>query len=502
MDSSKFRSSPWRTSHPAYDDSPISVSPAPEFATGEVVLASLTRAIGFGISERDVPAAGKKFDKNVDSEAKHKALGNRTTVGFDTWRTVVHGILESPKQPAQSSKRFLQLSPIVPDIGLYSGTARASAGSWRPALLVQRMIQIGSATPADAERLWSKTFKALTVSEDDDVWARWLQQEFVARRFSAEWRLREFESKSDLTAADKESITLPARRFVADFEAVLDAKESMTRRQWITILESVLRLGTVAHVLWLCNANKRIWRLTSAALQGEKPAAGAVARALSQNESVLVYGNPAAKQVRDLTSFYLIARLGLNATLWELADRLGSNCSLSTIEDIERFLGTVYDERTRITARVEATLRDLLEEHARAISCKKGVGTNLTEFVRHVLGQRQTASDALRGYDQGYLLRKKAEYASAPWVVSLGPVSVLALVHCCLRGAAGPRSIHRLSQHLGEYGLAVDRDDIAGSELGQKLRMLGLVLDSPDAESGMLLVSPFEGRHAVSGGAV
>jgi len=55
----------------------------------------------------------------------------------------------------------------------------------------------------------------------------------------------------------------------------------------------------------------------------------------------------------------------------------------------------------------------------------------------------------------------------------------------------GPRSIQRLVQHLAAYGVAVDRNDIADSDLGHQLRMLGLVLDSPDAESGMLLLPPF-----------
>jgi len=89
-------------------------------------------------------------------------------------------------------------------------------------------------------------------------------------------------------------------------------------------------------------------------------------------------------------------------------------------------------------------------------------------------------------------VRKKAEYASAPWIVSLGPVALLAFTHCCLLEAASPRSVTRLCEHLGRYGVDIDRDDIAEGEVGMQLRMLGLVLDSPDAESGMLLVPPFE----------
>ena len=142
-------------------------------------------------------------------------------------------------------------------------------------------------------------------------------------------------------------------------------------------------------------------------------------------------------------------------------------------------------------AGVAQTISDTLENEARALLCKKGIGSNLMEFARHCLGQRKTASPLLRGYDQGYVLRKRGSSASSPWVVSLGPVSVLALTHCALAGMGGPRSIHRLVQHLAAYGVAVDRNDISGSDLGHQLRMLGLVLDSPDAESGMLLLPPF-----------
>jgi hypothetical protein len=143
------------------------------------------------------------------------------------------------------------------------------------------------------------------------------------------------------------------------------------------------------------------------------------------------------------------------------------------------------------------TLADIREQEARALNCKKGIGANLLEFARHALGQRQTAIQLLRGYDQGYVLKKKGSSASSPWIVSLGPVAVLALVHCALAGMGGPRSIHRLGQHLAAYGIVVDRQDIARNDLGHQLRMLGLVLDSPDAESGMLLLPPFPANPAM-----
>ncbi|MFP3526660.1 hypothetical protein SB912_29660, partial [Pantoea sp. SIMBA_072] len=69
--------------------------------------------------------------------------------------------------------------------------------------------------------------------------------------------------------------------------------------------------------------------------------------------------------------------------------------------------------------------------------------------------------------------------------------SVLAMAHCCLHEVNGPRSVQRLAMHLASYGIEFDLHGLNDSDLGRQLRMLSLVLDSPDAESGMLLVPPF-----------
>lgn len=89
------------------------------------------------------------------------------------------------------------------------------------------------------------------------------------------------------------------------------------------------------------------------------------------------------------------------------------------------------------------------------------------------------------------MLRKRTPAKNSPYICAPGPVALLMLVHCSLARLAGPRSVHHLAQHLGKYGIDVDHKKIVSNELGGQLRMLGLVLDSPDAESGMLLVPPF-----------
>ena len=503
MSLERYAADPWKTSHKAYDESPFNIRPAPEFATAEVLVASLYRSLGFaGYSETAVPSAGREFDRaSQQSKATGKMQGR---VGVDVWRTVLHGVLESPKQPNQSSKRFLQLSPIVPDIALYSGSARLSGNSWNPGVLIQRMVQLGSDSIASADDLWNRMFEAMAIDEGDDIWARWLQEEFEGRKKAGpSWGQRTMERGPCLPDDEKLELRFPARQFVRDVEAILAAKRCMTRRQWVSLLEAVLRLGSVTHVLWLCDVNDKLWRQVRATLGGgdlftHKQIQEQV---VSCTRPYLPYGNPAVPIVRDYAVRYLVARLGINLLLWHL-EALGSPVrSLSSCRDLHRLMSSVYDLKHKLQdVDFLGKFDSIRDEQARTVACKKGIGANLVEFGRHTLGQRQTANESLRGYDQGYILRKRGEHASAPWVVSLGPVAVLALVHCCLREAAGPRSVQRLCQHLGRYGIGVDRDDIVKSDLGRKLRMLGLVLDSPDAESGMLLVPPFEAPPAMHGG--
>ena len=494
MSLERFLSAPWKNTHTAYEESVFNIRPAPEFATAEVLVASTYRSSGFkGHTESSVPGAGRQLDKASSKARKREVHGGITA---DTWRLILHGALESPKQPKQSSRRFLQLCPIVPDVALYSGSARLSGNSWDPGQLVQRMIQLGSSSRADAEALWAELHAALSVQADDDVWARWLQLEFEKRGTATTSRWRPTELADGPTLPDEEKVGLraPAIQFVQDLAATIRAKSHMTRRQWVSLLEAVVRLGAVAHVLWLCDLNDRLWRASKSVVDGGEPASveGLTTLIASGHEHYLVYGRPALPIIRELASRYLVSRLGLNLLLWRLAELGVSVAPIRSIKDVAAFLQLVERHRTAIAPGFQMSLGSLEDGEARTLACKKGIGSNLVEFCRHALGQRQTADQILRGYDQGYQLKKRAEYASAPWIVSLGPVALLALVHCCLDEVSGPRSVQRLCEHLAWYGLDVDMDNIARSDLGRELRMLGLVLDSPDAESGMLLIPPFD----------
>lgn len=498
----KFCDDPWRNSHRAYQTSALAMSPAPEYASSEVILSSLYRHIGLEeASERTVPQSGRELDRAVQKNRDRSKKPDAATLDADTFYMMLHSVLESPKLRNQSAKRFVQVTPLVPQVATFSGSARLSSNSWPAGALVRRMVWLGSTDFQSASALWQRLFDALSVTETDDVFARFLQSEFEAWSPNPKWSPFDVEEQTQLDPLDARGLDCPARRFVRDLEAIIVAKASMTRRQWTSLLESIIRLASVAHVAWLCDVHAKSWECIRGAMNGGGPADENEVRAIIFPNSFefLSYGDRALPGIKDRASAFLQARLGMNAALWALdavgveISSISSSASVANVCDLLR-----ENSAALASLRIRDVMDEVSERETRALLCKKGIGSNIMEFARHVLAQREAANPVLRGYDQGFVLRRRGAHNSSPWVVGLGPVSILALVHCALAGTTGPRSVRRLTQHLAGYGIIVDYQDIPTNDLGHQLRMLGLVLDSPDAESGMLLVPPFPNSQEVA----
>lgn len=501
MSLEKFLEDPWSKSspHPRYAAGILHMRPAPEYASGEVVLASTYRAVGFDrdpVSEGGVPARGREFHSAVEKGRPPTSTPSPSGMDAQAWRNVVESTLRSPKLPSQSNRRFLQLSPLVPDACLYSLSARLSANSWNPGQLVSTIIQIGEPSRADEAALWSDLFHALTVGPRDDVWARFLQGEFEAWRpadLLDAWRPCDAKPRETwLDAWHRSRCGSPAMALVRDLKIILGLKEQLTRRQWISILESLLRLGTAAHVLWVCAVNILTRDLLRKVIVGEPPPGLArVTAAFEAAGTYWRYGQVASSAIQNYATGFAKSRVFINLLLWHLEKSFGQGPSIPVLAspaEVNALCDFVASHRNRLDREVFArSYQQVIESYPREASGKKGIASNVTEFLQHVLRQRATNEKGLENYDQGYYLAK----SGARWKVSMGPVSVLALAHACTATRSGPSTVGDLCHHIGHYGIQVEAQNVPTSSLGLTLRNLGIVLDSPDAEGGMVVVDPF-----------
>src|SRR3546814_15422315 len=137
--------------------------------------------------------------------------------------------------------------PLVPQVALFSGSARLVGNPWTPGVLVRRMIWLGAPDTSSAEATWRSLFDALAVGDEDDIFARFLQSEVEAWLPQPAWTFIPAPTDSMPLAPDAGTGTFPSRQFVRDLNAVLAANPWPTRSDWAALHESVHLAGPRPH---------------------------------------------------------------------------------------------------------------------------------------------------------------------------------------------------------------------------------------------------------------
>jgi len=504
----EYLNDPWKQTylHEAYKDSFLHLTPSPEVATGEILLASLYRNVGFSDHQKvgeKVWDLGTPFKKQLLTE-KRPGDGS-SSVAFDTklWATVVDRVIAAPNLSGQSRQRGNQIAPLVPDATLYSMSARLKGNPWNPGKLVAKMIAIGSGDYESALKLWCKLFDKLSVSiEEDDVWARMLQTEFESWRASSiknAWQMPSKFPFDETHFNDLLNLDCPAIRFVEDLKIVLDLKKNLTRRQWSSMLESLCRIGSASHVTWCCHANDKCRQLIENALTNDAPPTEQdVIEILSTGNGFWSLGQLTSKPLKEAARHYIEGRGALNLLLHmlEQASFDMPSIRLKSSSDIAETLKYLSKNRSKFNFNnYLKNFNQIIESDPKVADCKKGSSKNVLEFLEHIVRQRITSESGLEGYDQGYYIEKRGNYASSPWVVGLGPLSTLLMVHCAASRVTGPCTVQDLCHQLAGYGINAELALGKGEILNKRLRDMSIAIDSPDAEGGMVIASPLASRN-------
>src|SRR3546814_17180855 len=114
--------------------------------------------------------------------------------------------------------------PLVPQVALFSGSARLVGNPWTPGVLVRRMIWLGAPDTSSAEATWRSLFDALAVGDEDDLFARFLQSEAEAWLPHPAWTFQPAPHSPIPHPPDAVTGQLPARQFVLALNAVVADK--------------------------------------------------------------------------------------------------------------------------------------------------------------------------------------------------------------------------------------------------------------------------------------
>lgn len=509
-----FEQAPSMSRHDSYADS-MFASTAPEYSTGEVLLASAYRGLLLGVTESRVDLA------NIgQTPAKMTA----TAGGPEVWEPLLlrRGGLASPLRHGQHSPiASQQLMPLVPSIARIAGVLGQPRSRWTPFNLLLETIGAGAGA-TNGQALLTGLGEALVIDGNDDILARFVEH-------ALDEGLRGVEpvpatvppytqpllKAGHLFAFRNRTLPrgrCPSERFCLDLSKVLDLKGSLTRRQWTVLVEAALRVGLGMHVLWNCRANAATWRLACEVASGRAvpPLAeveDAVWPAEPEFRPLLEIGANAQPLLERLIEEYAYARTGLNLLLcrledigaqWPITRPIGFDAGTGTAapQALHAFLLHLAANREGIDPGdagiwLRSRVAELFDKELRELARRsKGYSRNLWFFARYSLGQVKTKNPEQRSYDLAYLLAYVGE--GKPLPVQPGPDMLIMLVHaCCMANRSLPVALDDFRQHLAEYGLHVPAGELIDGKTGRDLVRLGLVVDSPDAAGGRLLVSPF-----------
>lgn len=507
MSVANFRQRPFLNNHPQYENSCLSIGVQPEYATGDVLLGSCYRALELAmISESEV---------NLEEVNQLPELLASPATPVEIWRFLFSQALRSPIRPGESSVRPLpQIVPLVPSLGKFSGVLGRPRSRWNPGRLATYVLACGVG-PDDFRSEVKKLAKALDVVEgEDDEFAVFLERSISPllgnrkKQIDDNWQAPRISwSRVPYRTTQREPLS-PAEVFSNDLIELISLKPILTRRQWCALLESLLRLGLSTHVLWVCRLNQEVWQYVLEVLNGSDPpdegdVEGKMWSAQLGHGAFLDGGQSSESYFKRQVESYATARLGLNL-LYHSLDDAGACCDsvvdddrgLSAAKQICALLNYLSDARDSLPSdfngNLVSQLGEVLDDQASKVSCNSGAPKNLYEFLAHTLRRRPSKEPSLNEHDQGYLLTKLPGSRNSPWVVRPGPVLLMAMCYSVWSSMKGaPVTLQDLAAHFSYYGIRLSSGDLQDGVVAGDLESLGILVDSPDAGGGRLVLNPF-----------
>ena len=509
-----FRQQPFSANHSQYDRSCLSLGVQPEYATGDVLLGSCYRVLKLATRQ----------ESEVDLEKIHElvqCLDSDSEAG--TWRFLLMDALRSPTRPGESSLRPLpQLVPLVPSLGNFAGVLGRRRSRWNPGQLAMYALAAGAGPDNFRPTVEALAHSLDVVEEIDDQFANFLEgtlSPFLDEKkkpIDDNWPTPELDWSRVPYRKVRSNLLSPAEVFVQDLEQLLCLKPSLTRRQWCALFEGLLRLGLTSHVLWACRLNAVAWRFALDVLEGaDAPGEQDVEATLWGGHlghgAFLDGGQNADPYFRRQVESYSVARLGLNLLLHVLEDAdVSWNCfsegisALPAAQQLTSLFSHLSDSIKSgaldhllpgPSSWMKSQLGRILDAESSKVSGKSaGSPKNLYEFLAHTLRRRPSKDLALKEHDQGYLLAKLSGHSNAPWVVRPGPVLLLAMCYSTYSSMQGaPVTIQHLATRFSFYGVRLSTADLQDGAVARDLESLGVLVDSPDAGGGRLVLNPFEG---------
>ena len=449
---------------------------------------------------------------NVCAQQLYGALNQSPKIGNlftnDELAMLFNTSLSVPTSESQLKQQKFWVSPLVPEIGNYGLASRnTEKGSWNPGNFILEIIANYSFDLKEFIEIIKSLRLALEVnSKDNDIWSICIESEFKAisdnlkiagaapfdEQCFIDFYIKNTQHKKLLCNANFSKIT------VIDLKNIIKLKDKLTRQKWIGFFEGFIRLTMFNHIIYTINLSKNYFDLIeSKLLKGstniEKED---ILRFLNLeynlNDIRIKVGTPRKKYIKDHVEGFAFFNALISSILEfsGYANFLDFDSENEFIEITESILkkfkniDSFKEFKIKFQNDNEMDLIDLKEDFSSLKNIKEGLG---------YLCSRKMSSKGKYISDVNFLFDKSGSSLNSPYFLKISPglISILTSL-IFLRKEDSNSFISGLEfiSGLNEYNIQLSINDISTGNIKDTMLSLGIVIDCPDTEGGVLIIKP------------
>jgi hypothetical protein len=449
---------------------------------------------------------------NHNAQSLYSALNQSTNIGalFTNEELVqlFNTSLSVPTSESQLKQKKFWVSPLVPEIGNYGLAARNVGQPWNPGAFILEIIANYSSDIDQFVELIKNLILALEVQDkDNDIWSLCVKNEFAhisenlglsqGASFNEQY-FRDFYQNKNRPEKKLLHFSEFARNTIIDIQNIINLKNRLTRQKWIGFFEGFIRLTMFNHIIYTLNFSKNYFNFLE-----EKLNQGSTQVLNEDFYKFINLGfniNDVRIKVGTARKDYIRENIESFAYFNSLVSELLNHCGYSNFKDFD----SEY-EFTRISEDILKTIQSQENLKNFKIQFQNDNEIELLKFnenfsslknIKESLGylcSRKSSSKEKYISDVNFLFDKSGNNLNSPYYlkISSGLISTLtSLIFLRKEDTNSFISGLEFIKGLNEYNIQLSINDISSGDIKNTMLSLGIVIDCPDTEGGVLIIKP------------
>jgi hypothetical protein len=454
---------------------------------------------------------------NLNAQSLYSALNESTNIGalFTNEELVqlFNTSLSVPTSESQLKQKKFWISPLVPEIANYGLAARNIGNPWNPGAFILEIIANYSSDIDEFVGLIKNLISALEIqSHDNDIWSLCIKNEFdqISSNLNIgkpapfnEQNFRDFYDDKNRPKKNLLNFSNFAKNTILDLQNIIHLKNRLTRQKWIGFFEGFIRLTMFNHIIYTLNLSKNYFDLIESKLiQGSTNIV---------NDDILKFFNlefninDVRIKVGTARKDYIRDHIESFGYYNALVNELLEHCGYLNFKDFEsdsEFIRITEDILTKFKSQDDLKKFKIKFQNDNELDLSK-LNENFSSLknIKESLGYlctRKSSSKEKYISDVNFLFDKNGSSLNSPYFlkISSGLISTLTSL-IFLRNKDSNSFISGLEfiKGLNEYNIQLSINDISSGNIKDTMLSLGIVIDCPDTEGGVLIIKPAWIKH-------